>query len=349
VMIVDVTITWGTRFRKNEKKGEARQTTSVEMLLAIRAVVTILTASAIPPARKDQKTMNTTRHRQIKTAWAWLLGLWAAVAIAVTCVHAQAATADFQVDPAGEKPGFLLQILRNLFDSRALLDTLRQPEFTVAAFIVLNVIVFVETGLLVGFCLPGDSLLVTAGVACSSADWNLLLLLGTLCLSAIVGDSVGYAIGLKTGPRIFKREKSWFFNREHLIRAHAFYEKHGGKTIILARFMPIIRTFAPVVAGVAKMDYRKFLFFNIMGGVGWVLSMVLIGYWLMALINPAFQLILGNPRFDVQDHIEKVVILVVLLSISPGIFVWLRSLTAATKTTADKVTPCEPPKASSIT
>jgi membrane-associated protein len=225
---------------------------------------------------------------------------------------------------AGDDASFFSRLVQNLFNSRGLLQILADPRFTLAAFIALNVIVFVETGLLIGFFLPGDSLLVTAGVACYMAGWNLPLLLVTLCLSAIVGDSIGYSIGYKTGPRIFNREKSWFFNKDHLLKAQAFYEKHGGKTIILARFMPIIRTFAPVVAGVAKMEYRRFLFFNIFGGIGWVVSMVLIGFFLSTLINPALRPIFGE-RFDVHDHIEKVVIVVVLLSISPGIFVWLRS------------------------
>jgi len=257
---------------------------------------------------------------------AWSLLVWMILAISASCVQAQAPTQGFvEVHEDAGLWDWLMQILHNLFNSRGLIDTLKQPQFAMAAFIALNVIVFVETGLLVGFFLPGDSLLVTAGVVCSVADWNLPLLLATLCVSAIVGDSVGYAIGMKAGPKIFTREKSWFFNKEHLLKARDFYEKHGGKTIILARFMPIIRTFAPVIAGVGKMDYRKFLFFNVIGGTGWVVSMVLIGHRLKAVINPAFQYLLSNPQFDVQDHIEKVIILVVLLSISPGIYVWLKS------------------------
>jgi membrane-associated protein len=259
-------------------------------------------------------------------------GLRASLAILVVLLAILPATAGQAtetgtgyVEISQDEPGFVSQIFHNLFNSRALLETLRKPQFTLTAFILLNLIVFTETGLLIGFFLPGDSLLVTAGVACQLSSWNLPLLLGTLCLSAIVGDSVGYALGFRTGPKIFTRDKSWFFNKDHLLKAHAFYEKHGGKTIILARFMPIIRTFAPVVAGVAKMDYRKFLAFNVVGGVGWVSSMVLIGFSLTSVINPLFQKILGNTNFDVQDHIEKVVILVVLLSISPGIFVWIKS------------------------
>jgi membrane-associated protein len=247
------------------------------------------------------------------------------LAITANCVNAQAAPGDSH--PPADEPSFIAQIIDHLlpwqFNSRALLAILSKPQFAVAAFIALNLIVFCETGIMI-FFLPGDSLLVTAGVACYLADWNLPLLLVTLCLSAIVGDSLSYAIGWRTGPRIFTREKSWFFNKDHLLKAHAFYEKHGGKTIILARFMPIIRTFAPVVAGVAGMNYRRFLSFNVIGGVGWVVSMVLIGYGLIGTINPAFRQFLGQD-FDVQDHLEKVVILVVLLSISPAIYVWLKS------------------------
>ena len=269
-----------------------------------------------------------TRLWQTKAARAllWSLLLWMGLAILATCAHAQEPSIGYvEVAAPAEEPNFFMQILKNLFNSRELMNTLKKPQYTIAAFIALNVIVFVETGLLIGFFLPGDSLLVTAGVACYAAEWPLALLLVTLCISAIVGDSLGYSIGWRSGPRIFNREKSWLFNKEHLLKAQEFYEKHGGKTIILARFMPIIRTFAPVVAGAAKMEYRKFLFYNVIGGIGWVLSMVLIGYFLTELINPIFQGLLGNPQFDVKDHIEKVVILVVFLSISPGIYVWLKS------------------------
>lgn len=217
------------------------------------------------------------------------------------------------------------EICRHLFNSRELLDTLGRPDFTIAALVVLNLVVFTETGLLVGFCLPGDSLLVTAGLVCYNSGWSLPLLLITLSVAAITGDSVGYYIGYKSGPRIFRREKSLLFAKEHLIKAQQFYQRHGGKTIILARFMPILRTFAPVVAGVGRMDYRKFLFFNVFGGMGWVCSMVLIGYGLTPLIDPQLQRLLHNPAFSLRDHIEKVIFVVVLLSISPGIVAWLRS------------------------
>jgi membrane-associated protein len=216
------------------------------------------------------------------------------------------------------------EIFRHLFNSRELLETLGKPEFTLAAFVVLNVIVFTETGLLVGFFLPGDSLLVTAGLVCYNSGWNLPLLMATLCAAAIIGDSAGYGIGFRSGPKIFRREKSFFFAKDHLIKAQEFYERHGGKTIILARFIPILRTFAPVVAGVGRMNYRKFLFFNVFGGIGWVCSMLLIGFFLTRLIDPVFQSLLKRQEFTVRDHIEKVIIVVVLLSISPGIIAWLR-------------------------
>jgi membrane-associated protein len=225
---------------------------------------------------------------------------------------------------AADEGSFFERLFKNLFNSRELMRLLSEPRYQLLAFVALNVIVFTETGLLIGFFLPGDSLLVTAGVVCYAAGWPLPWLLLTLCAAAVLGDSVGYSIGWNAGPRIFNREKSWLFKKDHLLKAQEFYQKHGGKTIVLARFMPIIRTFAPVVAGAGKMNYRQFLFFNVIGGVSWVVSMILIGFYLTRSINPALQPIFG-PTFDVQDHIEKVIILVVLLSISPGIYVWLRS------------------------
>gem|GEM_PF-123117 len=231
---------------------------------------------------------------------------------------------------------FIKEIFSNLFNSRELMKTLGKPQFIIVAYGALNVIVFTETGLLIGFFLPGDSLLVIAGLVAFLGGWNVPLLLGTLCASAIIGDSVGYSIGFKTGPKIFKREESWLFHKGHLLKAQQFYEKHGGKTIILARFMPFIRTFAPVVAGVGKMKYARFLAFNIVGGIGWVCSMVVFGYFMSSLINPALRPIFGD-GFDVQDHVEKVAILVVLLSIAPGFFVWLRGKFAGKNATSDRM------------
>ncbi|HEX2717674.1 MAG TPA: VTT domain-containing protein [Gemmatimonadaceae bacterium] len=183
-----------------------------------------------------------------------------------------------------------------------------------AGYFGLTTIVFVETGLLVGFFLPGDSLLVTAGLLASQPDFGLnVYLLGViLSVAAIVGDSLGYAIGKMTGPRIFNRPDSLFFNRKHLERAHAFYEKHGGKTIVIARFMPIVRTFAPVVAGVAEMRYPAFIAYNVFGGLLWVWSMLFTGYFL------------GRYVPGIDKHIEKVIIVVIFLSILPGIIGWWR-------------------------
>ncbi|MFO0865913.1 MAG: VTT domain-containing protein [Gemmataceae bacterium] len=261
------------------------------------------------------------------TAVLWLM--WAAV----TSLHAQDAQVEVGKvsDPASED-GFWYQLVTSLFNSRKLLNVLKRPEFIVPAFIAVNLIEFVETGLLIGFCLPGDSLLVTVGLVASPelGNWNLPLLLLTLCASAIIGDSVGYSIGWKTGPRIFSREDSWFFHKDHLMKAQAFYEKHGGKTIILARFVPIVRTFAPVVAGVGRMDYRRFLMFNIVGGIGWVVSLTLLGYFLPSVIEPMLKPIFGE-KFEVQDHVEKVIILVVFISILPIIIGAIRHKLAAKK------------------
>jgi membrane-associated protein len=144
----------------------------------------------------------------------------------------------------------------------------------------LAAIIFSETGLLIGVFLPGDSLLVTAGLLSARGYLNVYALVPLLTVAAICGNSVGYFIGRATGPRIFNRENSLFFNKKHAIRAHEFYEKYGRKTIVLAQFMPIIRTFAPVIAGVGGMKFRTFITFNIMGAVLWIWSMVAIGYFL---------------------------------------------------------------------
>ncbi|MBP1610173.1 MAG: putative rane protein [Acidobacteria bacterium] len=173
-------------------------------------------------------------------------------------------------------------------------------------------IIFAETGLFFGFFLPGDSLLVTAGVFAATGHLNLFLLLSVVSLCAVAGDQVGYLIGHSAGDALYRKDDSFFFRKKHLARAHEFYEKYGGKTIVLARFVPIIRTFAPAVAGAAKMDYRRFVFFNVFGGVLWVWSMVLIGYFL------------GSAIPGVSEHIETVIIIVVALSLMPGVIEWLR-------------------------
>jgi membrane-associated protein len=220
----------------------------------------------------------------------------------------------------------LLQVLVNPLNGEKFLEAMSQPGVMITAFIVLNMIVFTETGLLIGFFLPGDSLLITAGIAAASAEWNVPVLIVTLCISAIIGDTVGYTIGRKSGPKLFKREQSFFFRKDHLLAAQTFYEVHGGKTIILARFMPFIRTFAPVVAGIGQMQYRRFLFYNIFGGIGWVVSMILSGYFLPDLLNPLLSKVFGRD-IKVERNLEKVIILVIALSVLPiiikGFKVWL--------------------------
>jgi membrane-associated protein len=170
---------------------------------------------------------------------------------------------------------------------------------------VLAAIVFIETGLLIGFFLPGDSLLITAGLVAAAGGLNIWWLNALLTVAAIVGDSVGYAIGLRLGPRLFSRERSLLFNPRHVERTRAFYARHGAKTIVLARFVPIIRTFAPVVAGVGQMFYPRFLFYNVAGGVGWVVSMTWAGYGLGQMIP------------DIGRHLHLVVAVVVILSVIP--------------------------------
>jgi len=174
-----------------------------------------------------------------------------------------------------------------------------------AGYVGLTTIVFVETGLLIGFFLPGDSLLVTAGLLASQGHIDVYLLGALLSVAAIVGDSVGYTIGKASGPRLFAKENSILFNKKHLMKAHAFYELHGGKTIVLARFIPIIRTFAPVVAGMAQMDYRRFVIYNVLGGLLWVWSMLFTGYFL------------GRFVPGISDHIEIVILVIIVLSILP--------------------------------
>ena len=203
-----------------------------------------------------------------------------------------------------------MQFLSDFFDRLRDLPALVQW----AGYVGLTLIIFAETGLLIGFFLPGDSLLVTAGLLASQPDFglNVWILGGILNVAAIVGNSTGYQIGKAAGPRIFTREDSLLFNKKHLLRAHAFYEKHGGKTIILAQFMPIVRTFVPVVAGVGAMSYRSFIMYNVVGAILWIWSMLLTGY------------ILGRTLPGAAQHIEKIILLVIFLSILPGIISWLR-------------------------
>jgi membrane-associated protein len=169
------------------------------------------------------------------------------------------------------------------------------------------VIVFVETGLFVGFFLPGDSLLVTAGIFAAAGDLNVVTLLVGASACAVAGDQVGYVIGRRAGQALYNRPDSRFFKRKHLERAHEFYEKYGAKTIVLARFVPIVRTFAPAVAGAAQMQYRRFVFYNIFGGLLWVFSTVLLGFFL------------GRAVPEIERHIHIVIAVVIFLSFIPGL------------------------------
>lgn len=186
-------------------------------------------------------------------------------------------------------------------------------------------IVFAETGLAIGFFLPGDSLLVVAGLFAAAGKLNLALLMITLFVAAVVGDAVGYYSGKRVGPAIFNRPKSRLFNPKHLKKAHEFYEKHGGKTIIIARFVPIVRTFAPIVAGAADMSYRQFVTYNVVGGFAWVMSMLLAGYFLGGLVEQFVRNVFGVEGFLLEDHIDKVVIVVVFLSILPIIWEFIKA------------------------
>jgi len=193
---------------------------------------------------------------------------------------------------------------------------LRDPRELVqwGGYIGLTLIVFAETGLLVGFFLPGDSLLVTAGLLAGTGivDLNIIYLNLLLISAAIIGDAVGYLIGRRAGRPLFDRPDSRFFKRKHLLQTQAFYERHGGKTIVMARFVPIVRTFAPVVAGVAAMPYRQFALYNIFGGIGWVVSMTLLGYFL------------GNTIPGIDKHIELLALVIIAISLIPLVIEYIR-------------------------
>lgn len=169
-------------------------------------------------------------------------------------------------------------------------------------------IVFVESGLLIGFFLPGDSLLFTAGFLASQGFFDITLLAIGCFIAAVVGDSVGYSIGHKYGRRLFNKENSRFFDKNHLIKAQAFYQKHGGKTIILARFMPFIRTFAPVVAGMADMKYTSFLMYNVVGGFLWAIGLTVAGYTLGSIIP------------NVDHYLLPIIGLIIIVSVAPGVY-----------------------------
>jgi membrane-associated protein len=179
-------------------------------------------------------------------------------------------------------------------------------------------IIFAESGLLIGFFLPGDSLLFTAGFLASvnpleagkAPIFSLPVLLIGCFLAAVIGDSVGYAFGRRVGPRLFQREDSILFHKKNVLKAQEFYERHGGKAIVLARFMPVIRTFAPIVAGVGMMEYRRFLSFNLVGGLLWAVGVTLAGYFLADVIGPE----------NIDKYLLPIIVLIVLVSVAPGIY-----------------------------
>jgi membrane-associated protein len=205
---------------------------------------------------------------------------------------------------------------RNLSRPEKFQEALAAPGVFWAALVAVCAIVFAETGLLVGCLLPGDSLLVVLGVVAQLSDWNLLLLIVPICAAGIVGDFVGYRVGRRYGPAIFSKPDGRFFKKSHLEYAREYYEKHGGKTIVIARFMPFLRTFAPVVAGAAQMPYRRFVVYNIVGGVGWVTSMILFGYYLIPIADPICQPIFGQ-QFTWKKNIDLLAAGVIFLSIAP--------------------------------
>lgn len=177
----------------------------------------------------------------------------------------------------------------------------------------LAVIVFAETGLFIGFFLPGDSLLITAGIFAARGDLDIVTLNVVLILAAIAGDATGFWTGQRAGEALYSRPDSRFFKQRHLQVTREFYARHGGKTIVIARFMPIVRTFAPIVAGAAQMSYARFATYNIAGAILWVMSLTLGGYWL------------GRSIPDIDDYIHLIVAGVIGLSLLPGLISWLRS------------------------
>jgi len=206
----------------------------------------------------------------------------------------------------------LLDFLRALTTPERLIQLLSTAMSGWAGYAMLTGIVFAETGLLVGFVLPGDSLLFTIGVVAGAGELNLVVIMLLLIGASMLGDWSGYLLGRRAGSAIFNRPDSRFFKQEHLQRTKAFYEKHGGKTIIYAKFVPIIRTFAPFIAGVANMRYLRFLSFDIFGGVGWVFSMTILGY------------LLGEVAI-VRRNFEKFVLLIIFVSLLPVMIHALRA------------------------
>ena len=207
---------------------------------------------------------------------------------------------------------FLEFVFRTLTNPDKLIEFLTTVMTGWYGYALLFGIVFAETGLLAGFFLPGDSLLFTVGMVAGAGHLDIITIIVLLTGAAVLGDGAGYLLGRKAGPLVFSRPNSRWFKQEHLQRTREFYEKHGGKTIIYARFVPIIRTFAPFVAGVGNMSYRRFLSFNIFGGIGWVVLMTMLGYYL------------GGWEI-VRKNFEKVILGIILISVMPIVFEYFKS------------------------
>lgn len=202
---------------------------------------------------------------------------------------------------------------------------LLQPQYYIenGGLWLLLFVVFAETGLFFGFFLPGDSLLFVAGIYCaplaaqifaSDNEWlNLFIIFSFISAAGILGNYVGYQIGNKVGPAMYDWKENIFFKKKYLVQAQDFYEKHGGRAIVIARFIPIVRTFAPIVAGIVKMDKAKFTYFNVVGCLAWVASMLCAGHFLQAYVLDQFQ-------FDLKKHLEVIVIVIVFVTTAPVIF-----------------------------
>lgn len=184
-------------------------------------------------------------------------------------------------------------------------------SFGIWAYVIMFLVIFCETGLVVTPILPGDSLLFALGAFAAQGALNIEILLVSLCIAAVAGDTVNYSIGKFLGPKVFHYPDSRFFKREYLVRTHQFYEKHGGKTIIIARFIPIIRTFAPFVAGIGTMTYARFISYNVIGGVSWICLFLLAGYYFG-----------GIPA--VKRNFTLVIIAIIIISVMPGVIEYVR-------------------------
>ena len=218
---------------------------------------------------------------------------------------------------------FVLEVWRSLTDPEHLIHLLSAVFTGWLGYALLAGIVFAETGLLVGLFLPGDSLLFTIGVVAGAGDLDIVRISLLLAIASVAGDQSGYFLGFRTGPRIFSRPDSRLFKQEYVTRTMHFFERHGGKTLIYAKFVPIVRTFAPFMAGVGKMRYVRFLSFNVFGGIGWVVSMTLAGYFLG-----------GVPL--IRRNFEKVVLAIVLVSVLPLLVQFVQSRRAA-RTVSEQV------------